>query len=236
MATRAFADTLAPPLSLRVQEFGSIAVLRWKTLRTADRACVGQRGAPVLVIPGFMASDHSTKVMRSGLVARGFRAHGWGLGFNWGAGADLFERLDGALDRATRYGKVSVVGWSLGGVYARELAKRRPDDVARVITLGTPFSGDPRANNGWRLYELVNRHPVDAPPVSVRVHEKPPVPTIAFWSRRDGMVAPASARGLPGETDASIELDCTHAGFMTAPSVIAAVAAQLAPPYAAPSY
>ena len=136
--------------------------------------------------------------------------------------------LEAQLDRAGRHGPVSLVGWSLGGLYARELAKRQPARVARVITLGSPFSGNARANNAWRLYEMLNDHPVDAPPIEVRTHEKPPVPTLAFWSRADGVVAPACARGLPGEADRAIELNCTHMGFMTADCALDAVLDALA--------
>ena len=91
-----------------------------------------------------------------------------------------------------------LVGWSLGGIYAREVAKLRPELAAKVITLGSPFSGDPRANNVWRLYEWVAGHPVDDPPIKTDLAEKPPVPTLAIWSRRDGIVSVASARGEPG--------------------------------------
>jgi pimeloyl-ACP methyl ester carboxylesterase len=89
----------------------------------------------------------------------------------------------------------------------------RPDLVARVVTLGTPFSGDPHANNAWRLYELVAGHRVDAPPIEAKLAEKPPVPTLAIWSRRDGVVAPACARGREGESDRQLELDCGHMDF-----------------------
>jgi hypothetical protein len=81
--------------------------------------------------------------------------------------------------------------------------------------MGSPFSGDPRANNAWRLYEKVAGHPVDRPPIEVDVGTKPPVPTIALWSRRDGMVAPACARGVEGQSDLQIQVDCRHMGFTT---------------------
>jgi hypothetical protein len=85
--------------------------------------------------------------------------------------------------------------------------------VAKVVTLGTPFSGDRRNNNVWRLYELVAGHPVDRPPIAGDPAAKPPVPTLALWSRRDGIVAAGAARGLPGESDRQVELDCRHMGF-----------------------
>ena len=214
----------APPLSQLMREAGALLSLHWKSWVPApvQRSAVGA-GRPVMVIPGFLSSDYSTVIMRSALTAAGFRVHGWGLGMNMGAREDLLDRIDEQLSRAAREGPVALVGWSLGGLYAREAAKRRPDQVAKVITLGTPFSGDIRANNAWRLYELVNDHKVDSPPVKVRMSEKPPVPTIALWSKKDGIVAPACARGRPHECDRSIELDCTHMGFMSEACAIEAV-------------
>ena len=95
------------------------------------------------------------------------------------------------------------------------------------MTLGSPFSGDPRANNVWRLYELVAGHKVDNPPIRTDTSQKPPVPTLAIWSRGDGIVAPAAARGRAGERDAELEMDCSHMGFATSarayPRIIEAV-------------
>ncbi len=186
-------------------------------------------GPPVMVIPGFLSSDRSTALLRRALADAGFRTHGWHMGMNWGTRADTLDRLEARLRRvfAKNDAPVTVLGWSLGGIYARELAKRVPENVARVVTMGSPFSGDLRANHAWKLYELVNGHKVDAPPIDVRLHEKPPVPTYALWSRRDGIVAPASARGQAGEADEAVEFDCTHIGFATDPSAIAAVVAFL---------
>jgi pimeloyl-ACP methyl ester carboxylesterase len=224
MATAAPLDAKAPGLRRLLREAGSLLALRTRSLLPvrAERKSLGN-GRPVMVIPGFLATDYSTVILRRTLEAAGYRAYGWGLGMNLGARHDLLERMDAQLDRAARRGPVSLVGWSLGGLYARELAKRQPEKVAKVITLGSPFSGDVRANNAWRLYEMINDHKVDAPPIEVRVNEKPPVPTIAFWSRADGIVAPACARGEPHECDRSVELDCTHMGFMTAACAMQAV-------------
>jgi hypothetical protein len=229
MANAALLDSAPPPFSQLLREAGSLIVLRAMSLMpvSARRRGVGE-GRPVMVIPGFLATDFSTSILRRTLEAAGYRVYGWGLGLNLGARKDLLERLEAQLDRAARHGPVSLVGWSLGGLYARELAKLRPDKVERVVTLGSPFSGDARANNAWRLYELINDHPVDSPPIDVRTHEKPPVPTTAFWSRSDGVVAPASARGRPEECDRAIELTCTHMGFMTADCALEAVLDALA--------
>jgi hypothetical protein len=78
--------------------------------------------------------------------------------------------------------------------------------------LGSPFSGDPRQNNVWRLYERVAGHKVDEPPIP-RIFAKPPVPCLAIWSRKDGIVACRAARGLDDERDTAVEMSCSHMAF-----------------------
>jgi pimeloyl-ACP methyl ester carboxylesterase len=166
-----------------------------------------------MVIPGFLASDRTTLGLQRALAAAGYRVSGWGLGLNRGVRPGILDVIAARVERFGRGAPVIVVGWSLGGLYAREVARRRPDLVAKVVTLGSPFSGDRRGNNVWRLYELVAGHKVDEAPIAGDPAEKPPVPTLALWSRRDGIVAPACARGAPGESDRQMELDCRHMGF-----------------------
>jgi len=113
-----------------------------------------------------------------------------------------------------------LVGWSLGGIFARELAKPRPELVRLVVTLGSPFSGDPRANNAWRIYELLNDHPVDRPLIASDLAEKPPVPTVAVWSPRDGIVAPVAARRQRHESDRQVQLNERHLSLARAPGGI----------------
>jgi pimeloyl-ACP methyl ester carboxylesterase len=177
-----------------------------------------------MVIPGFFASDRSTLGLQRALARDGYRVTGWGLGRNLGARADTIDRIVERLEAFSEGSPAILVGWSLGGIYARETAKQRPDLVTKVVTMGSPFSGNPRANNAWRLYELVSRHPVDRPPIAIEPAAKPPVPTLALWSRRDGMVAPASARGEGHESDRQLELDCSHMGFATSPRAFRAIA------------
>ena len=169
-------------------------------------------GPPALVIPGFIADDRTTMELRRALADAGYRVYPWQLGWNLGARTDTVERLKQRLDEIAQGRPVLVVGWSLGGVFARELARAAPDKVRAVVTLGSPFSQDPHLNNVWRLYEWVAGHKVDAPPIP-RITAKPPVPTLAIWSRRDGIVAPAAARGEPDESDRAVEFDCTHMAF-----------------------
>ena len=182
-------------------------------------------GRQVLLIPGLMASEQRMEWMRHILTAAGFVAHDWGMGRNFGPRPDSLEKIDARVD-AIRQGSgtpVTLVGWSLGGLYAREYAKFSPGKVGGVVTMGTPFSGDPRANHAWRLYQLVSGFPVDRPPFPCTREEKPPVPTVALWSRRDGVILPECAKGRAGERDKAIEVDCTHMGFAAAPEGILAV-------------
>ena len=165
-----------------------------------------------MVIPGFVAHDRATLALRRALAAKGWRVHGWEMGINWGARADTVARLKQRLDQVSKSDKVLLVGWSLGGLFARELARAFPEQVLAVVTLGSPFSGDPKQNNVWRVYERIARHKVDDPPIP-RETGKPPVPQLALWSRKDGLIAPRSARGLEDERDKAVELDCTHMAF-----------------------
>ena len=172
-------------------------------------------GRPVMILPGFFASDRSTLGLQRALAREGYRVSGWGMGLNRGAHAAVLHDIIHRLERFGNGRRVILVGWSLGGIFAREVAKLRPELVEMVFTMGSPFSGNPRANNAWRLYEQVAGHPVDRPPLQVRVAEKPSVHTVALWSRRDGMVAPACARGTEDQSDERIEVDSSHMGFAT---------------------
>jgi pimeloyl-ACP methyl ester carboxylesterase len=204
-------DDAPPSLRLRLGEAAWLLPRLWRTFG-ATRPIGPENGPPVLVIPGFIAHDRTTGALRKALAAAGWRVHGWEMGVNWGARAETVDRLRDRLDQIAPAGKILVVGWSLGGLFARELARAVPDRVRAVVTLGSPFSGDPRQNNVWRLYERVAGHKVTDPPLP-RITDKPPVPQLALWSRKDGLIAPRAARGLDEERDEAVELDCTHMGF-----------------------
>ena len=169
-------------------------------------------GDPALVIPGFIANDRTTMELRRALAAGGWRVHPWGDGWNMGARADTIEHLRARLDSIDPRRPVLLVGWSLGGVFARALAQAHPERVRAVVTLGSPFSGDPHLNNVWRLYEWIAGHKVDDPPIA-RDTSKPPVPTLTIWSPNDGIVAPRAARGLEDESDRVVAMNCSHMAF-----------------------
>lgn len=215
-----------PPLRLLLGELRVArdwARARWRP-SVVDSPFVGD-GAPVITLPGFCASDVSMGQMRRNLRAAGFRARGWQLGANLGARPDtiarIHDRVSAVADREGR--SVHLVGWSLGGVFAREFAKHHPDLVASVVSMGSPFSGSRRANHAWRLYRLIAGHSVDNPPIALHPAAKPKVPTFALWSERDGVVAATCAMGREDERDHAIRLDCGHLGFAFAPDAVAAV-------------
>ncbi len=184
---------------------------------------------PVMLLPGFGSHPIRMKALERALGKAGHSAEDWGLGFNFGPSVENFDFLCDRVRRmaAEHRGPVSLVGWSLGGLFAREIAHREAASVRMVITLGSPFSGDLHANNAWRAYQLVTGHPVDQPPVHCDFAAKPPVPTVALWSPRDGVVAPRSACGWPGERDRAVALRCNHIGFAKDPGAIAEVLRQL---------
>jgi pimeloyl-ACP methyl ester carboxylesterase len=201
----------APPTGLRLRElaWNGVRLLRHFAKRGPRGPLDGQ---PVLVIPGFLCSDETTLALRKELAAAGFRVHGWKMGWNLGARSDTIERIRARVESLGHDRPLVIVGWSLGGLYAREFARYHPDKVKAVITLGTPFSGDPRQNTVWKLYEWVAKHPVMEPPIP-RITDKPPVPHLALWSRRDGLIAPRAARGLDHERDKEVEMQCHHMAF-----------------------
>lgn len=224
-------DSAPPRFALWLRELPYTVPIVLSPLRRA-RGVPGVRdgaGQPVLVLPGILSSDRATALLRRTLNAAGYRAHASEMGFVTGITCEAMARLETRLAALVKAEgrKLVLLGWSLGGICARVLAQRHPDKVALVMTLGTPFSGDRRANNAWRLYEALNDHKVDAPPMPDDPSIKPPVPTIALWSRKDGVIAPASAKGLPHERDAEVEVRFRHFALASSRPSIARIAAEL---------
>ncbi|MFN2101249.1 esterase/lipase family protein [Altererythrobacter sp. MF3-039] len=187
------------------------------------------RQRSVLILPGFLAHPVLTRYLGQQVARAGHRTAQWQLGVNFGPSEARMAGMERQVLELQELHcePVVLLGWSLGGIYAREIAKRQPEAVAKVITMGSPFSGNRRSNNAWRLYQFVTGHSVDAPPIEAELHVKPPVPTTAIWSPRDGIVSPRSACGRPGERDRAIALRCTHMGFSYAPESINAVLSEL---------
>src|SRR5260370_14382321 len=132
-------------------EFGAFWLLRpWLSVTPRGD------GPPVLVLPGLLADDSSTRPLRSFLNSHGYRVHGWKQGRNYGLRGslerDMLARIDELFERYDRR-RISLVGWSLGGLYARQLAKLAPDKVRSMISLGSPFAGSPKSTNASRSYQ-----------------------------------------------------------------------------------
>lgn len=191
-------------------------------------------GHPVMVLPGFMTTDTSTGLLRRYLKRQGYDVHAWELGRNLGPraigleGEKLVARLK-HIHAATNQ-PVSLVGWSLGGVLARLVAGRHPDLVRQVISLGSPFAGDPRASNVWRTYQFVTGQKINQNHTRGQLREvarTPPVPTTAIYSKGDGVVAWQNCRDEHGQTD-NIEVRGSHCGLGVNPAVLYAIADRLA--------
>jgi pimeloyl-ACP methyl ester carboxylesterase len=189
-------------------------------------------GHPVLALPGFLASDLSMAPMRRYLRELGYDTHAWNMGRNFGGvsskrGAlrDLLQRIHGSTGR-----KVSVVGWSLGGIYARDLALQAPDMVRSVITLGSPFANDVTATNATKLYEMLSGEGVnDNPEIREAIAGDLPVPTTSIYSRTDGIVNWHTSLLRPSKTAENIEVHlASHIGLGVNPAALWAVADRLA--------
>ena len=226
------AERLEPPsrllLALELRAFWELgAFFAWiPLLRMMPRG----DGHSVLVLPGLMASDTSTRPLRACLEDRGYVPHGWEMGRNYGPRPGVENGLERCLkDVAERSGrKVSIIGWSLGGLYARMLATRSPEAVRQVITLGTPFTGDPRASNAWRVFEMTSGHSVDDPYLRHALRQPPSMPTTSIYSRSDGIVSwQCSLEGARPQAE-NIEVEGSHCGLGHNPAVLYAIADRLA--------
>ncbi len=189
-------------------------------------------GQPVLVLPGWLASDRSTRTLRWFLRNRGYGAHGWHLGVNWGPTPDIRTGLATRLaELRQRHGRtVSIVGWSLGGIYARDLALQVPEMVRSVITLGSPFTNDTRATNATRLYEALSGEGADDfPEIRQAIAGDLPVPATSIFSRTDGIVNWKTTQLRPSPTAENIEVHlASHIGLGVNPAALWAVADRLA--------
>jgi len=193
-------------------------------------------GHPVLVLPGLAASDLSTVPLRRFLKKRGYQPYAWEQGRNLGLRDQVLEKMLAKVDEvfAEHKCKLSIVGWSLGGIFARELAKLRPEKIRFVISLGSPHSGDPKASHATKFYEYVSGHSVEKPPLETTLSQAPSVPTTSIYSKTDGVVAwqnchqrkPACAEKAAQVEN--IRVEGSHCGLGVNPSVLYIIADRLA--------
>jgi pimeloyl-ACP methyl ester carboxylesterase len=186
-------------------------------------------GHPVVVFPGLGAADVTTAPLRSFLQHLGYSAYPWQQGFNFGPRRGVLDAVRAQVQRlADRHDeKVSLIGWSLGGVYAREMAKEMPEIARCVITLGSPFTGHPRATNAWRFYQVVSGQDVHDPALIEQIRGAPPVPTTSIYSRSDGVVAWQCSLNEDSPLAENIEVHASHIGMGMNPLALYAVADRL---------
>jgi pimeloyl-ACP methyl ester carboxylesterase len=190
-------------------------------------------GHPVLVLPGFMASDASTAPLRRYLADLGHDVRPWGQGRNLGRFYHmrhvLHDLLDGIYRETGR--KVSLVGWSLGGVFARYLALVQPDAVRRVVTLGSPFAGNIDATNATRLYKLLSKEGDPDPADIAALAGDLPVPNTSLYTKLDGVVNWRTCIARPADNAENVHvLMASHVGIGVNPAALWAVADRLAQP------
>jgi pimeloyl-ACP methyl ester carboxylesterase len=189
-------------------------------------------GHAVVLFPGFLTGDWATVGLIGWLREVGYDAQGWGRGLNWGPSAPAIERcrklLDDAHARSTR--KVTLIGRSLGGLYARELAKDAPHLVARVVTLGTPVAFPIATPLSPIAAALSRKFDPEFVKRASGLPQNPPVPVTAFYSRRDGIVPWQSC--LIEETSGceNVEVDSAHTIMGSNPLAMRTIAERLAKP------
>lgn len=193
-------------------------------------------GHPVLVLPGFLASDTSTRPLRGLLKDLDYAPYAWGLGrnlrFDKSREAEMHALIEETFVKHKR--KISIIGWSLGGVFAREIAKGAPDIVRSVITLGSPISSNRNYSNARQLYDHINGPPEELQSDRMaQLHVPPPVPTTSIYSKTDGIVA---WQGSVQDSDPNnlqtenIEVPASHCGLGVNPLVMYLIADRLAQP------
>ena len=192
---------------------------------------------PVLVLPGLWASDLSTRTLRGWLGRLGYPVVGWALGRNRGPTKEVTTELPALIAQlADEHGTpVSIVGWSLGGIFARRLARRTPRQVRQVISLGSPFATSGRHHDGRpasRAYQRYSPlHAVETTPTpGGSLARALPVPSTAVYSRWDGVVDWRACRQQPGPRSENVAVRSSHLGMGHDPAVLWVVADRLAQP------
>lgn len=226
-----------PNLFWTLSEGRAVFELGWfMTLRPLMRRLPKGDGHPVIVLPGFLASDSSTRPLRNLLSDLGYEATAWGLGrnmhFNNDREAELINLLDGVYELHGE--KVSLIGWSLGGVFAREVAKERPDKVRNVISLGSPIRAPREHSNVRHVYDRMNGTPEEEELARLEnINIPPPVPTTSIYSKTDGIVAWRGSVQDPHPDNPYTEnvvIPASHFGIGVNPIAMYVIADRLAQP------
>jgi hypothetical protein len=217
-------------IALEIRAFWEFAALlpAWPALQKAPAG----DGHTVIIFPGLSAGDASTAPLRRYLTGLGYEVHGWKQGLNLGPRHGVLDAARLQVEEAHRATgrRVSLIGWSLGGIYARELAKLLPDMVHCVITLGTPFASSPKSTNAWRVYEFATGRKTEHETKNYSLPTPPTVPTTSIYSKTDGVVAWQGSIQVPHKSNPrteNVEVFASHIGMGLNPSAWWTVADRL---------
>lgn len=182
-------------------------------------------GKVILVLPGLLNTDLSTRILRKYLEKLGFTVYGWEMGRNLGRMAmlpDLAEKVVSLSEKHSH--KLILIGWSMGGIFARELAKLKPQNVERVITLGSPFADVYAPNHAKWIFDLLNDTKDLIPEIVDQLAVPPTQPTVSFYSKKDGIVAWKACMDLPETAQhKNYEIRSSHFGMGANPLVLRAL-------------
>lgn len=192
-------------------------------------------GHPVMVIPGLCGSDESTHYLRNFLDELGYKSESWGLGRNLGPRQGMDKLMKQLIDRVSEISlaasgqQISLIGWSLGGIYSREIAKLCPDLVRQVITLGSPFKSVAEGTNAARVYEFLSKDKSHKnPDIIKQISEPPPVPFTSLYSKTDGVVHWKCSIEDEGKISQNIEVpNASHVGLGHHPVAMCIIADRL---------
>jgi hypothetical protein len=228
------ADVRAPSIGLLgIEPLRAACEFLGMKLMSRDKLASGD-GHPVIFFPGLASDRHALAPLRDCCESQGYAVHDWEHGFNTGPRGDVeawFEKLAAQVRRLSdEYeSAVSLIGWSLGGIYAREVAKLAPQQTRVVITLGTPFAGTGEETNVSWLYRLLNgSRPVVDEDMVRRLRTNPAVPTTSIFSRSDGVVAWQTCLLQEGPIAENVEVEGSHCGLGWNAAVLRVVTDRLA--------
>jgi pimeloyl-ACP methyl ester carboxylesterase len=190
----------------------------------AKRENIGQERV-IMVVPGLLTSDFWTVILRKYLSKKGFQVYGWEMGTNLGRMEKIPELISKIETIKARHNqKIILLGWSMGGLFSREVSHQRPDLISKVMTLGSPFGDVLAPNNAQWVFELLNDdYEVDHTLVK-RMSSPVSIPSVAFYSKKDGIVAwEACIDKIADDHHINVEIKSSHFGMGANPSVLEAV-------------
>lgn len=188
-------------------------------IKTHQKNTISQK--TILIIPGLLSGDIYTFLLRKFLQKKGYNAIGWGLGINLGRKKTL-EQLTLKIENLSKKqnNKIILIGWSMGGIFAREVAKSIPNSIEKIILLSAPFANLEAPNHARNVYDFFNRNePIDLPFLA-QIPKPAPIPTFALFSKTDGMVPWQVCMEKETDIHKNIEVNSSHFGMAANPNIL----------------